>query len=574
MVFNIEVNNRIIQARKGETVLSALRRSGIKVPTLCNMKDFTPTGACRMCIVEVEGKPNLIPSCSYPVEEWMKITTHSPRVLKARKTIVELLLSNHPDDCLYCERSGNCELQELAEDLNVRERRIPGSKSKHKIDKSSPAIVRDPAKCLLCGRCVRVCEEKQAAATLDFSRRGSELRITTCMNKSLNFSNCISCGQCVVSCPTGALTEKIQFPFLDQVIFDHKKKVYVQYSPTIAGAIAEEFNLKPGDDIYGLINSALRKMGFDRIFETSFGADLLVMEQADEFITRYMQNENLPYITSCCPSWVKFAEQYLPEVMPNLCTFRSPQQITGSLIRTYVSALENTDPADIHSVSIMPCTAKKYEASRVEMTRKGLPDIDTVITTREFIRMIRMHGIEVNQLRPEASDEPLGGMSTSGKISGVSGGALESLLRTVYHKLTGDEPASYRINKLRSIRIVKEVCIKAGKREISGVAVSGIKNALQLLDAVKSGKKKYDIIEVMACQGGCVNGGGQPITRDESVLKNRVRAVYDLDNMDIIKAAHKNPQILKFYEELSKEKELDKIREGIRQSFNYAGSIV
>ncbi len=544
------------------------------MPTLCNMKDFTPTGACRMCIVEVEGKSNLIPSCSYPVEEWMKITTHSPRVLKARKTIVELLLSNHPDDCLYCERNGNCELQELAEDLNVRERRIPGGKSKHKIDKSSPAIVRDPAKCLLCGRCVRVCEEKQAASTLDFSKRGSELRITTCMNKSLNFSNCISCGQCVVCCPTGALTEKVQFPVLDQVIFDHKKKVFVQYSPTIAGAIAEEFNLKPGDDIHGLISSALRKMGFDKIFETSFGADLLVMEQSDEFISRYEKNENLPYITSCCPSWVKFSEQYLPEIIPKLCTFRSPQQITGSLIRTYVSALDKTDPADIHSVSIMPCTAKKSEASRVEMTKKGLPDIDTVITTREFIRMIRMHGIEMDQLQPEASDEPLGGMSTSGKISGVSGGALESLLRTVYFKLTGEEPSSYRINKLRSVRNVKEVSVRAGKKEISAVAVSGIKNALQLLESVYAGKKKYDIIEVMACQGGCVNGGGQPITHDEAVMKNRVRAVYDLDNMDIIKAAHKNPQILKFYKDISKGKQTDKLREGIKQTFNYTGTIV
>ncbi|HYW96275.1 MAG TPA: 2Fe-2S iron-sulfur cluster-binding protein, partial [Bacteroidales bacterium] len=273
MVFNIEVNKRIIQARKGETILTALRRNGIQVPTLCNMKDFSPTGACRMCVVEVEGKESLIPSCSYPVEEWMKISTHTPRVLKARKTIVELLLSNHPDDCLYCERNGSCELQEMAEDLNIRERRIPGRKSKFKIDKSGLAIVRDPSKCILCGRCVRVCEEQQAVSTLDFTRRGSDLVIAASFNKPLNFSNCISCGQCVIICPTGALTERLQYAELDQVLYDHRKKVVAQYSPTVAVSVAEEFGLKTGRDINGLINAALRKVGFDHVYETSFGAD-------------------------------------------------------------------------------------------------------------------------------------------------------------------------------------------------------------------------------------------------------------------------------------------------------------
>src|SRR5512133_1139670 len=354
MVFSIEVNNREITARKGETILSALQRSGIRVPTICSMKDFSPTGACRMCVVEVEGKNNLVPSCSYPVEEWMKIYTHSPRVIKARKTIVELLLSDHPDDCLYCERNGNCELQRLAEELSIRERRIPGSKTKYKLDKSSPSIIREPSKCILCGRCVRVCEEIQGISTLDFAHRGSNTSIATAFGKDLNFSSCIHCGQCVVICPTGALIERVEFPELEQQLHDPKKVVVVQYSPSVPVTLSEEFELKTGKDWPGILNALLRKIGFDLVLETAFGSDLNIMEVTGELITKIRNKETMPVLSSCCPGWVKHLEQSKPELIPLLSTTKSPQQLMGSLIKTRLSELNGWKPENIFSVAIMP----------------------------------------------------------------------------------------------------------------------------------------------------------------------------------------------------------------------------
>lgn len=553
MIIDLEVNNRLIKANKGETILTALRNNGIHVPTLCNMKEFTPTGACRICVVEVEGKDRLIPSCSFLVEEWMKIKTHSARVLKARKTIVELLLSNHPDDCLYCERSGNCELQNLAEDLNIRERRIPGKKSLHKIDRSSMTIIKDPAKCLLCGRCVRVCEEYQAVSTLDFISRGSELVVATAFNKPLNFSNCINCGQCVMVCPTGSLIEKVQFGEIENVLQEPSKQLIVQYSPTVAISLGELFGIKPGKELNGVINSALRKIGFRMVFETSFGADINIMEMAEDFIRRYSKGENLPMITGCCPAWIKFAEQDMPEFLPNITTVKSPQQITGVIIKTWISEKEKIPSANIHSVSIMPCTAKKYEAQRVEMTQKGIADIDTVLTTRELARLIKLHGIDLDHLEPQASDESMGSLSSTGKLFSVSGGVLEALLRTVFFKLTGKELERDKLQKLRSNRSIREVQISINNKNLNFVCVSGISNAVKVLNDVREGKKKYEIIEIMACQGGCLAGGGQPILTDEKDLKARIKAVYDMDDREMIKAAHKNPQVLGFYKEFLEE---------------------
>lgn len=539
----------MIQARKGETILTALRRNGIQVPTLCNMKDFSPTGACRMCVVEVEGRDSLIPSCSFSVEEKMKVKTHSPRVLKARKTIVELLLSNHPDDCLYCERNGNCELQKMAEDLNVRERRIPGKKSRFKIDKSGSSIVRDSAKCILCGRCVRVCEEIQGVATLDFTYRGNRLAIAPAMNKPLNFSNCISCGQCVIHCPTGAITEKVQFSELDQSLHDPSRKVIAQYSPSVAVSVAEEFGLKPGKDVNGLLNAALRKIGFHKVFESSFGADIQFVEQASEFLQRYKSGKSLPLITGCCPSWIIYAEQNAPDFLPFITSIKSPQQITGALIRTWVAEKYSIQPGDIYSVSIMPCTSKKNEAQRAEMTRKGISDIDTVLTTRELARLIRLNGIDILNLEPENADEPMGSVSSTGKLIGVSGGTLESLIRTIYHKFTGEDIPLNKLAKLRVGKGIKEVSFTLGGEEIEAVAVSGMLNAQRVLEDIRSGRKKYQLVEIMACPGGCINGGGQPIGRDENLLKSRAKSLYDYDSREIIKVSHKNPQIINAYNE-------------------------
>lgn len=547
MVFNIEVNNRLIQARKGETILSVLRRNGIHVPTLCNMKDFTPTGACRMCVIEVEGMDNLLPSCSFVVEDFMKIRTHSPRVLKARKTIVELLLSNHPDDCLYCERNGNCELQKLAEDLNIRERTIPGRKSLYKIDKSSPGIVRDPAKCILCGRCVRVCEEVQDIATLDFIHRGSRLAVSPAMSKSLNFSNCIYCGQCVIVCPTGAITEKVQFSELDYSLHDSGKKVIAQYSPTVSVSIAEEFGLRPGKDINGLLNAALRKIGFYKVFDTSFGADLMVVEQAEEFLLRLEKNENLPFITGCCPSWISFAEQNIPEILSNITSIKSPQQISGTLIKTWIAEKFSVPPADIYSVSFMPCTARKMEAQRVEMTSRGYPDVDTVLTTRELVRLIRLNGIDMQGLEPEPPDDPMGAMSSTGRLIGASGGTLESLLRTIYFKSTGKELHVEEISKLRLNKGIKEISLRLGDTEIKTVAVSGMAKVKEVLGNINKGTRNYHLVEIMACPGGCVNGGGQPISNDENRVKTRTKSLYAFDNRETVRMAHKNPQIINVY---------------------------
>ena len=362
-------------------------------------------------------------------------------------------------------------------------------------------------------------------------------------------------------------------PNSTRCLYDHQKKVIAQYSPTVAVSVAEEFGLKSGKDTNGLINAALRKIGFDHVFETSFGADVMVIEQADEFIRRFESGEDLPLITGCCPAWIKFAEQYYPEFLGNISTVKSPQQIVGSLIRSWVAKNGGYNPADIYSVSIMPCTAKKYEAQRVEMTRKGIADIDTVLTTRELVRLIRLNGIDMNHLDPEPADEPMGAMSSAGKLFGVSGGPLEALLRTVYYKLAGEELTSLRMTKLRANRTFKEISIKIGEKELSVVAVSGMAEAVKLLSDVTSGRKKPHIIEIMACPHGCVNGGGQPVKPDESVIRNRIKAIYDGDNRNMIKVAHRNPQILKVYEELLEKPGSSKSRELLHITYEHKETV-
>ncbi len=567
-MLNIVVNNKTLQAGKGETILQVLQRNGIQVPTLCNIKNFSPTGACRMCVVEVEGMENLLPSCSYAVSDGMKIKTHSPRVLKARKTIVELLLSNHPDDCLYCERNGNCELQKMAEDMNIRERRIPGRKSKFKIDKSSASIIRDPAKCILCGRCVRICEEMQAVSTLDFIYRGSRLTIAPEINKPLNFSSCISCGQCVNYCPTGALIEKTHFAELDDSLHDPDKIVIAQYSPAVAIAVSEEFQIKPGKNTNELINAALKKIGFNKVFETPFGTDLLVIEQAEEFLNKLEHEDQLPLITGCCPSWIKFAEQQYPDLLKYITKYKSPPQINGALIKTWITNKYRFSPAEVYSVLITPCLARKMEAQRSEMTQKGLADIDTVLTTRELIRLIKLNGIDMHNLGAELTDEPMGALSSSGKLYDVSGGFLESLLRTIYYKYSGEELAVSKLSKLRLLKDIKELSINLGNKEINVAAVSGMANSLKILDEIRNNKNKYHIIEIMACPGGCINGGGQPINSNNDKIKIRSKSLYNFDNSDIIKTAHKNPQIVNVYKEFLKEPAGDKSKQFLTVNYN------
>ncbi|MFW6161905.1 MAG: [FeFe] hydrogenase, group A, partial [Planctomycetota bacterium] len=428
----IEVNGRAVEAEAGETILTALTRAGLRVPTLCHMEGLTPTGACRLCVVEVEGQRGLVPSCAYPVAEGMRVQTHSPRVIRARRTVIELLLASHPDDCLYCVRNGECELQGLAEELGVRERRFLGRKRFAHVDASSPAIVRDPAKCILCGRCVRMCEEVQGVAAIDFIGRGSRATVGTAFGEGLNVSSCVNCGQCINVCPTGALAEQSHLKAVQDALADPERVVVVQHAPSISVTLAEEFGMKPGLDVCGVLTTALRQLGFDRVFDTCFSADLTIMEEASELVHRIVEGGPLPMMTSCSPGWIKFVEQFYPELLGNVSTCKSPQQMLGAVIKSFFAEQQGLDRRSIYSVSVMPCTAKKFEAQRPEMARDGVADVDAVLTTRELARLIRRHGIDTGARAPGHADSPFGERSTAGKLFGASGGVMEAAVRTAH----------------------------------------------------------------------------------------------------------------------------------------------
>jgi NADH-quinone oxidoreductase subunit G/NADP-reducing hydrogenase subunit HndD len=548
MNFNIEVNGKVIQVRKGDTILNALYRNGIKVPTLCSIKSLSPTGACRICVVEVAGVNGLVTSCSNVVEEGMVINTHSPRVVKARKTILELLLSNHPDDCLYCERNGDCELQNLSIDFNIRERRISGRKTRHKLDLSSPGVVRDPAKCILCGRCIRICDEIQSVSTLEFINRGSKTLVGATMNRDLNFSTCIACGQCVMVCPTGALHEHSNIDEVQDALHNKSLTAVVQYAPAVTVSLAESFGLKPGKDVNGLIVSALKKIGFKYVFDTTFAADLAIMETAHELNERMTSGDNLPVLSSCCPAWIRYIEQFYPELLPNLSSAKSPQQMMGAIIKSYFASEAKINPSSIYSVSVMPCLAKKNESQRVEMTSRGVSDVDVVLSTRELVRLIKLYGIDMDNIEPQQADSPFGIRSSAGKLFAASGGATEGVVRTLHHMRTGKEMTSPKINELRLVSGVKEVKIKMGKDDLKVVVASGLADIEKLVSAIKSGQINSHFIEVMACPGGCVNGGGQPFGVHEKDMKTRAKSLYDIDEVETIKFAHKNSQVQEIYQ--------------------------
>lgn len=548
MNFQIEINNKKLEAKQGETILDVLNRNGIKVPTLCHMKDMIPTGTCRMCMVELENNGKLVPSCSFPASPEMKIKTHSPRVVEARKTIVELLLSNHPDDCLYCVRNENCELQSLSRELHVTERRIRGKKNSFNIDRSSASIVRDPDKCILCGRCVRVCEEVMGVSAIEFIGRGSKTHIGTAYDMGLNTSSCINCGQCIMVCPTGALHEKSHFGEVLDALNNPGKKVVVQYAPAISVSLAEAFNMKAGEDINGLLNAVLRKIGFDYVFDTSFSADLTIMEESAELIERISKGGTMPMFTSCCPAWIKYAEEFAPEFIPNLSSCKSPQQMLGAVIKSWFAQQEGLRAEDIYSVSVMPCTAKKFEAQRTSMTRRGLTDVDAVLTTRELVDLIRMYGINIHQLEPETADSPMGTRSSAGKLFGASGGVMEAALRTAYYRITGKEMVHFQVNEIRGLNGRKEAKVKIGDLEIGIAVVSGIANAQKLLEEFRNGRSDIHFVEVMACPGGCIAGGGQRIGAGLEAIRSRMKSLYDIDDQASIKVSHKNPEIIELYD--------------------------
>jgi iron-only hydrogenase group A len=516
------------------------------------MKDFTPTGACRMCVVEVEGRDRLVTACSQPVEEWMIIRTHTPRVIKARKTIVELLLSKHPDDCLYCDRNLNCELQRLAEELNIRERRIRGRKIKPRLDQSSPAIIRELSKCILCGRCIRVCEEIITVTALDFINKGQQTHVGASMDKDFNFSSCINCGQCIQVCPTGALHEKHYITEVQEYLNKPEIVKIIQYSPLVVNGLAEEMGIKQIKDFDKTLNAVLRKIGFDKVYTTGFGADILINELSGLLLEKIGNGSETPVFVSACPSWVKYAEQFMPSMLPVLSRLKSPQQITGALIKSLIADQLNVKPEKIFSVSATPCIAMKFEARRDGMMRKGISDVDAVLTVRELARLIRLYGIDVNNPESEPPDEPMALRSSSALLVEVAGGITEAVLRNAYFKKHNKEADKQIFRKLRSSNSFRDIVFALDDYEIKVAVVDGL-NGLEKLKISMDAGINYDLIEVMACPGGCVHGAGMPFCNSKEGVKGRAKIIYQADETEGLSLPSKSPAIFNLYEKFAKE---------------------
>jgi iron-only hydrogenase group A len=479
----------------------------------------------------------------------MKVRTHSPRAIETRKTIVQLLLANHPDDCLYCGRSSNCDLQQLARDLGVSRREYHGLRAKQSLDVSGPSLLRDPEKCILCGKCVRVCEDIQSVAAIDFVGRGSKTVIGTAFSRGLATSSCVNCGQCVVVCPTGALVERSYVTEVLAALRDPDKYVVVQHAPAVSVTLAEEFGVPAGSDCDGQMVAALRRAGFHKVFDTSFSADLTIMEEASELVYRIKSGGKLPMFTSCSPGWIKFMETFYPDMLSHLSTCKSPQQMLGAVIKSYFAQREGIDPAKIVSVSIMPCTAKKFEAGRPEMTRDYVPDVDYVLTTREAARLLRMSGVGMLGIEPEPADTPFGERSTAGKIFGASGGVMEAAVRTAHYMITGTELPGLDLQPLRGLAGAKELKATIGGLEVGAAVVSGLGNARQLIEQVRAGRSDLHFIEVMTCPGGCINGGGQPLHSDKAAVVARMQKLYKLDQDGSLRTSHDNPSVKRLYAE-------------------------
>lgn len=548
-MIELTINNIKVQAEEGMTILEAAKSVGVYVPTLCHMKDLFPSGACRICVVEVENMRGLIPSCAYPVFEGMKVQTNSTKVKRARKTIVELLVENHPQDCLICVRNMNCELQNLSEKYALREHRFAGEKKDHAIDVSSHSMERDPAKCILCGRCVRTCAEIQKVGAIDFTNRGFKSNVTTPYNKGLNISDCILCGQCILVCPTAALREKSHSKEVLYALNDKKKYVVAQVAPAVRASIGEEYNFPLGTNATGQLVTGLRRLGFKKVFDTNFAADLTIMEEGTELIKRIQKNSNLPMFTSCCPGWVKFIEQNRPELLNHVSSCKSPHEMEGAVLKTYYAKKMGLDPKDIFVVSIMPCTVKKFESNRPELNEDHMADVDAVLTTRELVRLFKMSGIDFNDLPEDKFDDPLGESTGAAAIFGTTGGVMEAALRTAYFKLTGTELEDLELNDIRGMQGIKESTLNINGLEVNVAVVNGIGNVSPILDQVQNGTCKYHFIEVMACPGGCINGGGQPIHQKPEKVRKRVSVLYEIDSKMKKRRSHENEGVIKLYKE-------------------------
>mgnify|MGYP004519617233 FL=1 len=549
---NIKINGKPVEVQEGKTILEAARENNIHIPTLCYLKDLNQIGACRMCLVEIKGARALQAACVYPVSEGLEIYTNSAKVRNARKATLELILSNHERKCLTCIRNRNCELQKLCDELGIEDIRYEGKNIEYELDTSSPSLVRDNNKCILCRRCVAACKN-QGISVIDCVERGFNTHIAPYFEKPINDAACIYCGQCIVACPVGALYEKNDIPQVNDAIDDSEKHVVVQVAPAVRAALGEEFGLPIGTPVTGKMVAALKRLGFDKVFDTDTGADLTIMEEGTEFIERFTKGENLPIITSCSPGWVKYCEHNYPEFLPNLSTCKSPMEMFGAVIKSYYAEKEGINKDKIFSVAVMPCTSKKFEASRSEHTTSGGRDIDVSLTTRELARMIKQAGIDFVNLPDEQFDTPFGEATGAGVIFGTTGGVMEAAIRTVYEILEKKPLDDLDVKAVRGLDGVKEVTLKIAGKDVKVAIVHGTKNAKTSLEKIKNGEK-YDFIEIMACPGGCIHGGGQPIVdarvkADVDVKAKRAEALYSEDRNAKMRKSHENPVIIKLYEE-------------------------
>ena len=553
-MINLTIDGLNVSVPEGTTILEAARSAGIDIPTLCFLKDINEAGDCRMCIVEVEGRRGFATSCIQKVEEGMVVKTNSKDVSEAREVVLDLILSNHHKDCLTCVRNGNCELQRLAQRYNKQDILYSGEMCEHEIDCGSPSIVRDFNKCVLCRRCVATCKKVQKIGAIDIANRGFDSCVSTVDNLSLNDVNCTNCGQCIMSCPTGALREKDNTRDVWNLIKDEDKYVVVQTAPAVRAALGEEFGLPIGTNVTGKMVTALRRLGFDKVFDTNTGADFTIMEEANELLERLQNGGTLPMITSCSPGWVKYIEMNYPDQLAHVSSCKSPHQMFGALIKSYYAEKIGVAPEKIAVISVMPCIAKKFEANREQLNVNGIKDVDYVITTRELARMIKQAGLDFVNLDDSNFDDPMGEATGAAAIFGTTGGVMEAALRTAYEKITGESLKEVNFEAVRGEEGIKRATVKIGDKEVKAVVAHGLGNAQIVMDEIKGGKADYQFVEIMACPGGCIMGGGQPIRSSKEratidIRKLRADCLYSIDEKSTIRKSHENPVVLKIYED-------------------------